>query len=433
MDETNNQQKEEYEIIRERMKARPINRKKLFRRTVITAMMAVIFGVLACITFLVLEPIFSNLLTPEDEPVAEVVKIPLDEDEMLPQDMLLEDEKEEPTEKIIYINQPDEEITELERSVSMYREMYDLSMTVKKSLVTVTGVNQDVDWFNNEYERKGITSGLIVANNGIELLILTDYLAIDNSEDIKVTFYNDITVEGTVKGNDRNTGFAVIAIPVTELPSSLLDESLLAKLGNSRTNQLLASPVIAIGHPLGNVESVEYGMITSKHNTFNKTDNNYEILTTDMHGNEKSNGVIVNLSGEVLGVIYQRGPVTDVSTISFMGISDIKRTIERLSNGKTRAYLGIYGTDVTIDAVDKGVPSGAYVTGIDMDSPAMRAGIQSGDVVVSVDDYEITAFAVLTEAIIAHAPGEEATIKVKRMNGEEYVEVTITVQLEELN
>ena len=93
MEETNNQQKEEYEIIRERIKTRPINRKKLFRRTVITAAMAVIFGVLACITFLVLEPIFSNLLTPEEEPSPEVVEIPLDKEEVLPQDMILEDEE----------------------------------------------------------------------------------------------------------------------------------------------------------------------------------------------------------------------------------------------------------------------------------------------------------------------------------------------------
>ena len=81
MEEINNQ--EEYELIRERIKTRPINRKKLIRRTVITAAMAVIFGVLACITFLVLEPVFSNMLTPEEEPVASEVKIPIDEEEIL--------------------------------------------------------------------------------------------------------------------------------------------------------------------------------------------------------------------------------------------------------------------------------------------------------------------------------------------------------------
>ena len=57
-----------YEMIKERMKERPINRKKLIRRTVITVSMAIIFGVFACFTFLVLEPVFSNFLYPEPEP-----------------------------------------------------------------------------------------------------------------------------------------------------------------------------------------------------------------------------------------------------------------------------------------------------------------------------------------------------------------------------
>lgn len=431
MEDINNQQKEEYEIIRERIKTRPINQKKLFRRTLITAAMAVIFGVLACITFLVLEPIFSNLLTPQDEPAAKDIEIPLDKEETLPKDMLLEDEVE--TAAPIIIREEAETIPALDSYSNLYGELYNLSREVRKSVVTVTGVNQNVDWFDNEYERKGVTSGLIVANNGVELLILTDYAVIDDSENIKVTFFNDITVEGTIKETDKNTGLAVVAIANENLPSVLLDEALIANLGNSRTNRLLAAPVIAVGHPLGKVDSVEYGMITSKSNTMNRIDNNYEILTTDMYGDEDSNGVIFNLSGEVVGIIYQRGPAAaGRSTISLLGISDIKKTIERMSNGKVRAYLGVTGTDVTMEAINKGVPAGAYVTGIEMDSPAMMAGIQSGDVIVKVDGYDITTFAVLTEAIVAHAPEEEAEITIRRMNGEEYTDVTIKVQLMEL-
>lgn len=431
MEDINNQQKEEYEIIRERIKTRPINQKKLFRRTLITAAMAVIFGVLACITFLVLEPIFSNLLTPQDEPAAKDIEIPLDKEETLPKDMLLEDEVE--TAAPIIIREEAETIPALDSYSNLYGELYNLSREVRKSVVTVTGVNQNVDWFDNEYERKGVTSGLIVANNGVELLILTDYAVIDDSENIKVSFFNDITVEGTIKETDKNTGLAVVAIANENLPSVLLDEALIANLGNSRTNRLLAAPVIAVGHPLGKVDSVEYGMITSKSNTMNRIDNNYEILTTDMYGDEDSNGVIFNLSGEVVGIIYQRGPAAaGRSTISLLGISDIKKTIERMSNGKVRAYLGVTGTDVTMEAINKGVPAGAYVTGIEMDSPAMMAGIQSGDVIVKVDGYDITTFAVLTEAIVAHAPEEEAEITIRRMNGEEYTDVTIKVQLMEL-
>ena len=74
----------------EKIKQRPINRKKLLRRTVITASMAVIFGLIACVTFLVLEPVISNWLYPEVEEEPQTVVFPEDPEEMLPEEMLAE-------------------------------------------------------------------------------------------------------------------------------------------------------------------------------------------------------------------------------------------------------------------------------------------------------------------------------------------------------
>ena len=427
MEEINNQ--EEYELIRERIKTRPINRKKLIRRTVITAAMAVIFGVLACITFLVLEPVFSNMLTPEEEPVASEVKIPIDEEEILPEDMILEDEEETRT-QIIY-QEKERTTTVLEDYNALYDEIYNLSKNCQKSVVKVAGVSQDVDWFNVAYESKEVTTGLIIANNGIELLILTDGSVIKNSENIDVTFFNELVTGAVVKETDKNTGLAIIAVPVDQLTATLLDPDIIAKLGNSKTNRLLAAPVIAVGRPVSNVTSIEQGMITSKSNIINLIDNNYEMFTTDMRGYDASNGVIFNMSGEVLGIIWQKNAALDKNTLNAIGISDLKRTIERMSNGKKRAYLGIRGTDVTLDAINLGVPVGAYVLEIDMESAAMKAGIQSGDVITKIDGFEITSYTVFTEAIGLHDPGDEVTVTVKRQSGDEYKEMDITVVLGE--
>ncbi len=427
MEEINNQ--EEYELIRERIKTRPINRKKLIRRTVITAAMAVIFGVLACITFLVLEPVFSNMLTPEEEPVASEVKIPIDEEEILPEDMILEDEEETRT-QIIY-QEKERTTTVLEDYNALYDEIYNLSKNCQKSVVKVAGVSQDVDWFNVAYESKEVTTGLIIANNGIELLILTDGSVIKNSENIDVTFFNELVTSAVVKETDKNTGLAIIAVPVDQLTATLLDPDIIAKLGNSKTNRLLAAPVIAVGRPVSNVISLEQGMITSKSNIINLIDNNYEMFTTDMRGYDASNGVIFNMSGEVLGIIWQKNTSLDKNTLNAIGISDLKRTIERMSNGKKRAYLGIRGTDVTLEAINLGVPVGAYVLQIDMESAAMKAGIQSGDVITKIDGFEITSYTVFTEAIGLHDPGDEVTVTVKRQSGEEYKEMDITVVLGE--
>lgn len=430
MEEKNTQQQEEYELIRETIKTRPINRKKLFRRTVITAAMAVIFGVLACITFLVLEPVFSNLLSPKDEqPVAEVVKIPLQEDEILPQDMILQEETPSPSPVII--KEVGDSSSSVERYSHLYTELYNITRDIKRSTVTVTGISEDTDWFNNKYENKGQTTGLIVANNGIEQLILTDYATISDAINIKVTYFNDLTVDGLLKDTDKNTGLAIIAVKNYMLPSVLLDEKIVANLGSSKSSSPLGLPIIAIGRPLGNIDSIEYGMITSKGNMLNLVDNNYELMTTDLHGTEDSTGIIYNLSAEVIGIIYQKGPA-DSSIISVLGISDIKKTIERMSNATPRAYLGVIGTEVTPYAASQGIPQGAYVTGVEMDSPAMKAGIQSGDVITKVDNIEISTYSIFTEAITIHEPEDEASITVRRLGVDGYKDVTITVVLGEL-
>ena len=74
----------------ETIKQRPINRKKLLRRTILTAAMAVMFGLVACVTFLVLEPVISNWLQPEEGP--NIVVFPEDQQEMLPEEMLAENQ-----------------------------------------------------------------------------------------------------------------------------------------------------------------------------------------------------------------------------------------------------------------------------------------------------------------------------------------------------
>ena len=427
MEEINN--KEEYELIRETIKTRPINRKKLFRRTVITAAMAVIFGVFACITFLVLEPVFSNMLSPEDRPVANEVKFPLDEEETMPEDLILEDKVESQTQ--IIIKETDRSTTGIEDYLGLYNEIYDLYRVCQKSIVTVAGVNNDIDWFNNSYTSQNISTGLIVANNGIELLILTDSLAIRNSESIEISFFDDTTAEGVVKATDKNTGLVIVAVPVDNLTSTVLDPGVIASLGNSKTDRLFASPVVALGRPLGNVISIENGMVTSKGEIINMVDNNYELFTTDMNGNSNSNGFIYNLSGEVVGVIYQKSKLFSQSTLSAIGISDLKKTIERMSNAYSRPTLGLIGTDVTAEAMAHGVPSGAYVLEIEMGSAAMKSGIQSGDVITKIDGFDITTFTVYTEAIASHEPGDEIVVTLNRLSGNEYIEMEVNVVLGE--
>ena len=109
----------------ERIKERPINRKKLLRRTILTASMAVIFGLIACFTFLVLEPVISNWLYPEEEP--QIVVLPEDLEEMSPEDMLAENlptESPAPEEEQEGVVLEKEQIDEILSGVVLDRQNY---------------------------------------------------------------------------------------------------------------------------------------------------------------------------------------------------------------------------------------------------------------------------------------------------------------------
>lgn len=425
------EQNQDFEYIKEKVKERPINRKKLMRRMVITASMAVIFGVLACFTFLVLEPVFSNLLYPEEEPKA--VEIPADTEEMLPEDMLLEDEVVTVTPMPPRV-ETETEGHEIENYQTLYEKIYELANVTSKSMVTVTGVSQDIDWFNNPYESKGQTSGLLIANNEKELLILVDQSILTNAEDIHVTFADDTNATATLKQSDSNTELAVIGVTLDQITADTLEHISVATLGSSRSKSLLATSVIALGRPYGTTESVAYGMITSKGTILNLKDYNYELISTDIYGSENATGILINLSGEVIGIINQKHNKDDVKNlISVIGISELKPVIERMLNGREEAYLGINGIDVSADASENlGVPLGAYVTGIVMDSPAMKAGIQSGDVIVRINDEDIQSFTRFTDVMTEFAPEQTVNVVIMRQGKDEYREIEIPIILGKL-
>lgn len=176
----------------EKIKQRPINKRRLVRRTLITVSMAVIFGLIACFTFLVLEPVISNWLYPEEE--SEAIIFPEEPEEMLPEEMLEEyiqptptpspsPAPEEETERIeLDESQVQEILDKVVLDMGDYRQIYSVLSDYVKQLnqymVVVTGTKSDTDWFANEYESKNETTGVVIGNNGRELLILTDYSSV---------------------------------------------------------------------------------------------------------------------------------------------------------------------------------------------------------------------------------------------------------------
>ncbi|MBQ3515721.1 MAG: serine protease [Lachnospiraceae bacterium] len=422
-------QDSDYSFLQEKIKERPINRKKLIRTSLNTAIFAVVFGLVACVTFILLEPVIGNWLSPQKEDGPEIVTLPAEKEEMLPEDMV-QDENE--------LNQNaniSSAVSTVELQLSdyedMYDKLYDVAQEAGRGMVTVTAMSSNVDWFNNTLESENETTGFIVADNGREILILADYRFVSKATEIMVTFTDQTQALAIVKKYDRNTGLAILAVDMSLLSLDTKEAVKYMSLGSSNSGNKVGDLVIAVGSPLGYVDSLCYGNITSLGNEVNTIDMNYKLITTDIYGSSNASGAILNTKGQIIGMINQNYNSSDLENqISAIGISELRKVMESMSNGNDITYLGLYVTDVTdVAQTQLAIPEGAYVTDIRLSSPAMLVGMQKGDVVTAIDDAVITNVAEYVSELRNHAPGEEVTVTIQRMSVDGYREIDVKVTL----
>lgn len=448
LSEENKSEKSQSDFMIERIKDRPVNKKKLFRRSAVTAGMAVIFGLIACLTFLVLEPVISNWLYPEEE--AAPIVFPEDQEEMAPEDMLSESvSNRELLETLAGSLALDEEeinnilsgfVMNKENYKQMYSAMSAYVTELNHSMVTVTGVSSNLDWFNNVEESKNQAPGVIIANTGKELLILADYGTLKKAESMTLSFSCYAGLNGetyqvpvTLKNYDLTANIAVLSVDIKDVAEELLADGgiRVATLGSSNIRNQVGLPIVALGSPLGISNSVGYGMITAVAGQTNQADTNYKFFVTDIYGSNNGSGFLFNLQGQVIGVISSQRPNPDLkNVVTALGISELKKSIEKMSNGEEIAYLGINGTDVTTDAHENmGVPYGAYVKNVDMNSPSMEAGIKIGDVITALGDKSINNYNDYINALMQSEAGSSMKLTIMRPANQQYREMEVKVTL----
>ena len=212
-------------------------------------------------------------------------------------------------------------------------ELYAIGNTANKSIVTITGVVSDTDWFNNSYEREGQGCGTIIGESGGKLWILTEKKTIKDAAKIKVTFVNDAVAEAKLVRYDGNTGLAALTVDLEDLETSTQNAITVMKTAGSNTIHK-GSIVIALGSPLGTNYSILTGTITATNNEISTPDNNYSVYTTDIVASENGSGVLINMDGELVGVVMQSYSAASANTLTAVEISELMPVIDLLNADK---------------------------------------------------------------------------------------------------
>lgn len=435
------------DFINEQIKARPVNRRKLLRRTIFTAMLAVLFGAIACLVFLFLEPVINKAMNPE-EPAT--VSIPEETtEEISPEEMIASDEakQKQQTEEAVseavsqfsvdsdaLKQEIKDELTQELSSGTGYDEIYTaLSETAQQAqsfLVSASGIRSDVDWVGDAYDSTNNTSGLVVASTEDAVLILVQGAALESADSIQITFSDESRAAGTIQAQDPVTGLAMLRVEGADLSEETRASISPAVFGSSQRISLLGRPVIAVGSPMGSLGSVAYGVVTNAQLAIDEADSNYQRITTDIYGSTRAAGVLLDTNGEVIGCIDTAHSASDTpNLISAIGITELKPLIENLSNRQTMGAAGFHGTDVPEEVREsQNIPDGAYITYVDMDSAAMEAGVQSGDVITALGSTPIASWQELVRAMASTEAGRGYSLVVMRQGSDGYEEVRLRLE-----
>ncbi len=267
------------------------------------------------------------------------------------------------------------------------------------------------DQFDSQTKRtSSLGSGVIVSPNGY---ILTNHHVVEAADQIEVALADTRRVKARVVGSDVDTDIAVLKIDLTNLPTISFGESDQAKVGDI---------VLAIGNPFGVGQTVTMGIISAlgrNHLGINTYENFIQTDAAINPGN--SGGALTDGAGNLLGIntaIYTRSGGSQ--GIGFAIPSSLaKQVMEQIIDKGvvTRGWVGIGVQDTTPELVETlQLPNvnGALITEVVGGSPADKAGIKPGDLLVGINDKAVTDYTSTLSLISALTPGSEATLKIVR-------------------
>ena len=459
-----------YSFMQETIKDNKINKKKLKKISIVIALLGIVFGITASAGFVMAKPWLESIFD-----VQQTVEIPSDEVlEVNPEqsandvkEAVKEEVKEELKEELLkeeLVEKAEnaEDVMEFEK---IYKELYMVAREASRSVVTVWDGNID---YNNQdvlieiQKMKDVTApaneesseiegaeveteseaeaesevaetedeqiriigstGIVVAVTNSEVLVLAPIDRIQNTDKIKVKLSDGTEVNAKIKKEYKILGYAILSVDKLEVPKGGVE---LAKLGNSFITQQ-GEMAIALGNQFAYEDGLGYGVISSTKNKLRVVDGTYGLISTDIPVAQEGSGILVNTKGEVIGLINTKQ--TGAIAVEAIGISELKPIIECLSNGGEVPYLGILSKEINEDiAMEQSIPMGLYVQEVEAGSPAMRAGVQCGDIITSVNNNAVINMGIYGNELLKCQQSDNINLCIQRLGLEEYVEMKFNI------
>ena len=316
--------------------------------------------------------------------------------------------------------------------------------TVMPSIVSVyNDFTEEVQTFYGQtFTRQGEStgSGIIIGKTNTELLIVTNNHVVDGADHLRVLFIDQETCDAEIKGTNPSNDLAVIAVALSDIKSTTLDQIKVATLGNS-DNLKIGEDVIAIGNALGYGQSVTTGIVSANNREISDETITGTFIQTDAAINPgNSGGALVNINGHVIGINSSKIGGNAVEGMGFaIPISRAIPIIEELMSRETlskveeseRGTIGISGVTVTSDVAKAyNMPQGVYVAQIIENGGAAKSDLHEGDIITAIDGQTVSSMEELQKQLEYHRAGTEVTLTVQRQDGKgSYAETAVKVTL----
>jgi Do/DeqQ family serine protease len=299
-----------------------------------------------------------------------------------------------------------------------------------KTQATVEYRNPIYDFFYGErYKGEsepvvGFGSGVIISSEGY---IVTNNHVVEGSEKVFITLNDKREFEAEVVGTDKSTDLAVLKVKADNLQFIPFGSSDLLRVGEW---------VLAVGNPFNITSTVTAGIVSAKGRSMQIIQDNYRIesfIQTDAAVNRgNSGGALVNLKGELVGINTAIvSPSGGYVGISFaIPASIVQKVVNDLIEFGVvqRAIIGVSIGDITSElAKEKGIDKieGVYISEVRDNSAAKEAGIETGDIVLKINDIAVNSPAELQEQVGRYSPGDKITVVIKRKDKVKQFEVTL--------